>query len=150
MLLECSKANSLHTVNLMPRFTRNEISPHKLPTFARCGYWKRRDVTVLVLDRPRHDQIIKDVREAGARIKLISDGDVGGAIEVAKLGAPVDVLFGIGGTPEGGWSSAQYHRDHSMQAWPTCARGCTCSKGVSGHISCSLSVWVHSQDLLLY
>lgn len=59
------------------------------------------DVTVLVLDRPRHDQIIKEVREAGARIKLISDGDVGGAIEVAKLGAPVDVLFGIGGTPEG-------------------------------------------------
>ena len=60
-----------------------------------------RDVTVLVLDRPRHEQIIKDVRDAGARIKLISDGDVGGAIEVAKLGAPVDVLFGIGGTPEG-------------------------------------------------
>ena len=59
------------------------------------------DVTVLVLDRPRHEQIIKEVREAGARIKLISDGDVGGAIEVAKLGAPVDVLFGIGGTPEG-------------------------------------------------
>lgn len=56
---------------------------------------------MLVLDRPRHDQIIKEVREAGARIKLISDGDVGGAIEVAKLGAPVDVLFGIGGTPEG-------------------------------------------------
>lgn len=60
-----------------------------------------RDVTVLVLDRPRHDDIIKEVREAGARIKLISDGDVGGAIEVAKLGAPVDVLIGIGGTPEG-------------------------------------------------
>lgn len=60
-----------------------------------------RDVTVLVLDRPRHEQIIKEVREAGARIKLISDGDVGGAIEVAKLSAPVDVLFGIGGTPEG-------------------------------------------------
>lgn len=60
-----------------------------------------RDVTVLVLDRPRHEQIIKEVREAGARIKLISDGDVGGAIEVAKLGAPVDVLLGIGGTPEG-------------------------------------------------
>lgn len=56
---------------------------------------------MLVLDRPRHEQIIKEVREAGARIKLISDGDVGGAIEVAKLSAPVDVLFGIGGTPEG-------------------------------------------------
>lgn len=59
---------------------------------------------MLVLDRPRHDQIINEVREAGARIKLISDGDVGGAIEVAKPSAPVDVLFGIGGTPEGGYS----------------------------------------------
>ena len=68
------------------------------------------DVTVLVLDRPRHEQIIKEVREAGARIKLISDGDVGGAIEVAKLGAPVDVLFGIGGTPEG---PKQNHKDFS-------------------------------------
>lgn len=77
---------------------------------------------MLVLDRPRHDQIIKDVREAGARIKLISDGDVGGAIEVAKLGAPVDVLFGIGGTPEGGWSSVQHpcfqHLWTCVQAWP--------------------------------
>lgn len=67
-------------------------------------------MTVLVLDRPRHEQIIKEIREAGARIKLISDGDVGGAIEVAKLGAPVDVLFGIGGTPEGPKSS---HMDFS-------------------------------------
>lgn len=58
-----------------------------------------------MLDRPRHEQIIKEVREAGARIKLISDGDVGGAIEVAKLGAPVDVLLGIGGTPEGDQSA---------------------------------------------
>lgn len=62
---------------------------------------------MLVLDRPRHEQIIKEVREAGARIKLISDGDVGGAIEVAKLGAPVDVLFGIGGTPEGVCSTCE-------------------------------------------
>ena len=62
------------------------------------------------MDRPRHEQIIKEVREAGARIKLFCDGDVGGAIEVAKLGAPVDVLFGIGGTPEGPKSS---HMDFS-------------------------------------
>ncbi|KAK9799326.1 hypothetical protein WJX73_002740 [Symbiochloris irregularis] len=59
------------------------------------------DVTVLVLDRPRHKDIIQQCRDAGARIRLISDGDVGGAIEVAKAGAPVDVLMGIGGTPEG-------------------------------------------------
>lgn len=60
-----------------------------------------RDVTVILLDRPRHAEIIKEVREAGARIRLISDGDVGGAIEVAKPGSPVDILLGIGGTPEG-------------------------------------------------
>ncbi len=60
-----------------------------------------RDVTVLVLDRPRHADLIQKCRAAGARIKLISDGDVGGAIEVAKDEACVDVLMGIGGTPEG-------------------------------------------------
>lgn len=59
------------------------------------------DVTVLILDRPRHADMIREVREAGARIRFISDGDVAGAIEVAKAGAPVDVLMGIGGTPEG-------------------------------------------------
>ena len=72
---------------------------------------------MLVLDRPRHDQIIKEVREAGARIKLISDGDVGGAIEVAKLGAPVDVLFGIGGTPEGDHLTLAIFHCHP-QPWP--------------------------------
>lgn len=45
--------------------------------------------------------MIREVREAGARIRFISDGDVAGAIEVAKAGAPVDVLMGVGGTPEG-------------------------------------------------
>ena len=64
------------------------------------------DVTVLILDRPRHKDIIQQCRDAGARIRLISDGDVGGAIEVAKAGAPVDVLMGIGGTPEG---MSQHH-----------------------------------------
>eukprot|EP01025_Chloroclados_australasicus_P059007 TRINITY_DN744_c0_g1_i4.p1 TRINITY_DN744_c0_g1~~TRINITY_DN744_c0_g1_i4.p1 ORF type:complete len:413 (-),score=51.78 TRINITY_DN744_c0_g1_i4:604-1842(-) len=59
------------------------------------------DVTVLILDRPRHEELIRQCREAGARIKLISDGDVGGAIETAKEASPVDVLIGIGGTPEG-------------------------------------------------
>ena len=58
-------------------------------------------MTAVVLDRPRHSEIIAQCRAAGARIRLISDGDVAAAIEVAKAGAPVDVLFGIGGTPEG-------------------------------------------------
>lgn len=58
------------------------------------------DVTVLVLDRPRHAKLISEIRAAGARIRMISDGDVGGAIETAKPEAPVDVMMGIGGTPE--------------------------------------------------
>nr|QKY14893.1 fructose 1,6-bisphosphatase Ii (FBP) [Polytomella parva] len=59
------------------------------------------DVTVVILDRPRHLDIIKQCREAGARIRLISDGDVAGAIEVAKAGTAVDIMMGVGGTPEG-------------------------------------------------
>ncbi|EHK82846.1 fructose 1,6-bisphosphatase II [Saccharomonospora azurea SZMC 14600] len=59
------------------------------------------DVTVCILDRPRHDQIVKEVREAGARIRFISDGDVAGAIAAARPTTGVDLLLGIGGTPEG-------------------------------------------------
>lgn len=59
------------------------------------------DLTVCLLDRPRHAEHIRQCREAGARIRLISDGDVAGAIDVAKMGSPVDVMWGIGGTPEG-------------------------------------------------
>ena len=60
-----------------------------------------RDVTVVILDRPRHGDLIEEVRVSGARIKLISDGDVAGAISVAWPDSGVDVLYGIGGTPEG-------------------------------------------------
>ena len=59
------------------------------------------DLTVMILDRPRHEQIVKEVREAGARIKFIADGDVAGAIAAAREGTGVDLLLGIGGTPEG-------------------------------------------------
>ncbi|HEX2316539.1 MAG TPA: class II fructose-bisphosphatase [Thermomonospora sp.] len=59
------------------------------------------DVTVVILDRPRHERIVKEVREAGARIKFITDGDVAGAIMAAREGTGVDLLLGIGGTPEG-------------------------------------------------
>jgi fructose-1,6-bisphosphatase II len=59
------------------------------------------DVTVMVLDRPRHAGIVKEIREAGARIKFISDGDVAGAIMAVRDGTGVDLLMGIGGTPEG-------------------------------------------------
>ncbi|MGY2080462.1 class II fructose-bisphosphatase [Modestobacter sp. SYSU DS0657] len=59
------------------------------------------DVTVCILDRPRHEQLVSEVREAGARIKFITDGDVAGAIAAAREGTGVDLLMGIGGTPEG-------------------------------------------------
>lgn len=59
------------------------------------------DVTVVILDRPRHEQIVQEVRDAGARIKFITDGDVAGAIMSARAGTGVDLLLGIGGTPEG-------------------------------------------------
>jgi fructose-1,6-bisphosphatase II len=59
------------------------------------------DVTAVILDRDRHEDIIKECREAGARIRLIPDGDVAGAISVAWRNSGNDILFGIGGTPEG-------------------------------------------------
>lgn len=59
------------------------------------------DLTVCILDRPRHADIIREVREAGARIRLISDGDVAAAIAAARPNSGTDILVGIGGTPEG-------------------------------------------------
>jgi fructose-1,6-bisphosphatase II len=59
------------------------------------------DVTAVILDRDRHADIIRECREAGARIRLIQDGDIAGAISVAWRNSGTDVLFGIGGTPEG-------------------------------------------------
>lgn len=60
-----------------------------------------RDLVVVILDRERHAGIINEVRQAGARVKLISDGDVAGAISTAVEGAGVHMLLGIGGAPEG-------------------------------------------------
>ncbi len=59
------------------------------------------DITVVILDRPRHEQLIAEVRATGARIRLIPDGDVAGAISTAWPESGADILFGIGGTPEG-------------------------------------------------
>ena len=59
------------------------------------------EVTVMILDRPRHEEVVERVRKTGARVHLLSDGDVAGAITAARLGTGVDLLYGIGGTPEG-------------------------------------------------
>ena len=58
------------------------------------------DLTVCILDRPRHEDLIGQIRQAGSRVKLITDGDVAGAIMAAREGTGVDMLVGIGGTPE--------------------------------------------------
>jgi fructose-1,6-bisphosphatase II len=65
-----------------------------------------RDLTVMILDRPRHKELIEEVRASGARISLITDGDVFGAIATAWPDAGVDILMGTGGTPEGVISAA--------------------------------------------
>ena len=74
---------------------------HNVAAVAKAKGCAPQDVTVVILDRPRHEQLITDVRAAGARIKLITDGDVAGAIMAARDGTGVDLLLGTGGTPEG-------------------------------------------------
>jgi fructose-1,6-bisphosphatase II len=59
------------------------------------------DVTVVLLDRPRHQDLVEEIRATGARIKFISDGDVAGAIMAARPDTGIDILMGVGGTPEG-------------------------------------------------
>jgi fructose-1,6-bisphosphatase II len=59
------------------------------------------DVTVVVLDRPRHEQLISEIRAAGAKVRLIGDGDVAGAVHAAESSSSVDIMMGTGGTPEG-------------------------------------------------
>lgn len=68
---------------------------------AKAKGMNRSDVTVVMLDRPRHEKLGQEVRDAGARIRYISDGDVAGAIMAARDGTGIDLLLGIGGTPEG-------------------------------------------------
>ena len=74
---------------------------HNISAAAKAKGCSPQDVAVVILDRPRHEQLISDVRATGARIKLITDGDVAGAIMAAREGTGVDLLLGIGGTPEG-------------------------------------------------
>jgi len=59
------------------------------------------DITVVVLNRPRHKMLIEEIRNTGARIKIIQDGDIAAAIETARPDTGIDLLMGIGGTPEG-------------------------------------------------
>lgn len=82
---------------------------------------KVEDLTAVVLDRPRHEQIIRETRDAGSRIKLITDGDVAGALMASMDGTGVDVLLGIGGSPEAVITAAALKcsgGDMQCRLWP--------------------------------
>ncbi|SFK75649.1 class II fructose-bisphosphatase [Geodermatophilus ruber] len=72
-----------------------------LATLARALGKRQEDLTVAVLDRPRHDHLVAEIRRAGAAVRSLLDGDVAGAIAVGQPGSAVDLLVGVGGTPEG-------------------------------------------------
>jgi fructose-1,6-bisphosphatase II len=81
-------------------FDINDPVAANLQRIARAKRMRVTGLTVVILDRPRHEDLIKEVRDTGARIKLISDGDVAGALMTAIEGSGLDVLMGIGGSPE--------------------------------------------------
>jgi fructose-1,6-bisphosphatase II len=84
-----------HTIDITATTAQNIAAVAKAKNLAIS------DITVVVLNRPRHEQLIKEIRECGARIRLIQDGDVAAAIETARPNTGIDLLMGIGGTPEG-------------------------------------------------
>jgi fructose-1,6-bisphosphatase II len=79
----------------------NDSVKNNLTKVAKAHECKVSDLTATILDRPRHNDIISQVRRMGARIRLLSDGDVAGAIATAMEDSEVNILFGIGGAPEG-------------------------------------------------
>lgn len=79
----------------------NASTKENLEAVAKAKKKDLEDIVAIVLDRPRHKQLIEEIRATGARIKLIPDGDVAAAINTAFDETGVDILFGIGGAPEG-------------------------------------------------
>jgi fructose-1,6-bisphosphatase class II len=79
----------------------NKTPTQNLQALAEAKRCNVEDLTVIILSRPRHEAIIKEVRQAGARIRLIGDGDVSAAIATTKPETGIDLLLGIGGAPEG-------------------------------------------------
>jgi len=77
-----------------------------LKNIAKAKKRKLSELTIVVLDRPRHEKLIEDIRAVGCRVKVISDGDVAASIEAALPGRELDALMGIGGTQEGVISAA--------------------------------------------
>jgi fructose-1,6-bisphosphatase II len=99
----------------------NDTVANNLKNVALAKKRKVSEVTVVVLDRPRHEQLLSEIREAGARVKLISDGDVAAGIQAALPDTDVDILMGVGGTPEGVLTAAAILCVGGMiqcKAWP--------------------------------
>ena len=99
---------------------------HNVQAVAKAKGCSAEDVTVVVLDRPRHEGMVREIRDSGARIKFITDGDVAGAIMAARDGTGVDLLLGIGGTPEGDHRRRGHQvprRRHPRQALAAQRRG---------------------------
>jgi len=123
--LAFGRSNSISTVAIAPRGTMFDPGPflymnkiavgpeasgkidiekpitENLHAIAKAKGKDVEDLTTIILDRPRHDDMVLEIRKAGARIRQIPDGDVGAALMTAWPDSGVDVLFGIGGTPEG-------------------------------------------------
>ena len=119
------RTNSISTVAIAPRGTMLDPGPfvymnkiavgpeakgkinieasitHNLKAIARAGGKTVEDLTVIILDRPRHEKMIAEIRKNGARIRLIPDGDVAAALMTAWPNSGIDVLLGVGGSPEG-------------------------------------------------
>ncbi|HXU03588.1 MAG TPA: class II fructose-bisphosphatase [Polyangia bacterium] len=74
---------------------------HNLAAIAEAKRVRIADLTAVILERPRHEALVAEVRKAGVRIRLITDGDVGGALATADAATGIDVLLGVGGAPEG-------------------------------------------------
>ena len=94
---------------------------HNLQQVARAKDIPISDVTAIILDRPRNEPYVQAVREAGARIALIGDGDISGSIATAKSDSGVDILFGIGGSPEAVTSAcamAALNGEIQAKLWP--------------------------------
>jgi fructose-1,6-bisphosphatase II len=123
--LAFGRTNSLATVSIAPRGTMFDPGPfvymnklavgpeargrinieksitENLKAIAKAKHKDIEDLTTIILDRPRHEAMIAEIRRAGARIRIIPDGDVGAALMTAWPDSGVDVLIGVGGTPEG-------------------------------------------------
>jgi fructose-1,6-bisphosphatase II len=94
---------------------------HNLRQVAKAKGKDVEEVTAVILDRPRNEEIIRGVRAVGGRIALIGDGDISGAISTAKSDSGIDVLLGIGGSPEAvtaACAMAALHGEIQCKLWP--------------------------------